>query len=100
MFPSPKEVDQSFATGNPLAEKPLSDFRFVFTTTTVCRSLSPILLADFFLQTKQLQADWVGIAESHIDSQKLHVKAKIQQAMKFLWSTNAIHSAFSSSDLE
>ncbi len=70
---------QQECSGHSPDTKGTEDFRFVFSNYNGFPR-SKIGLADFVQATKALQADCVGIAESHLDSSKNHVKATFQFA--------------------
>ncbi len=60
--------------GHDHSHKAESDFRFIFSNCNgiPCTSMA---MADFFLRSSHLAADWVGVAETHLDTTKAHVKA-------------------------
>ena len=86
----PRRTRQSVISAKVLPSRPLakcdtqlghnhttkldSDFRFIFAN---CNGLpyTKLSLADFFLTVSDLQADFVGIAETHLDTSKQHIRA-------------------------
>jgi hypothetical protein len=83
------------ATGDSHETKPPKNFRFGFNNINGL-PLSPASLQDFIGTVQDLQLDWVGIAETHLDTTKPHVretfKSKMQSNQGFL-ATNCVFAA-------
>ena len=67
--------------GHEVRNKSCADFRFVFTNHN---GIPPTRTSysEFFLATQDLQADWVGIAETHLDTTKAHGRESFKSALR------------------
>jgi hypothetical protein len=100
-FRKGSEADDSFGSesiGHDFHVKEESYFRFAFVNHNGI-SLSPVTLADFFQASKELHIDCLGVAESHIDSSKLHVRNKFMEAIHAPTGYNNAHCVFAQSDI-
>ncbi len=90
--PTPRMPVLDTATGDSHETKPPKNFRFGFNNINGL-PLSPASLQDFIGTVQDLQLDWVGIAETHLDTTKPHVretfKSKMQSNQGFL-ATNCV----------
>ncbi len=50
--------------------------------------------------TRNLQADWLGLAETHIDSNKPHVRSKVLTSFRSKFGFSVTNCSFSSSDID
>ena len=73
-------------------------YRFVFANINGI-SLSPVFLAELFHYTKDLQADWVGLVETHLDSTKEHVRQTFKSALRFAFGNGPTNCTFAASDI-
>jgi hypothetical protein len=73
-------------------------FRFVFNNKNGL-VLTHTDMINFTAITKELQSDWVGIVETHVASNKPHIRDSILSALKSKQGYPNLNAVFSSSDL-
>jgi hypothetical protein len=85
--------------GHSLSNKDPRTFRFAFVNLNGL-SLTRIALADFTATAKEIEADWLGVAETHLDLSKTHVqeavKSSIQSPNGFIYA----NCTFSATDVD
>ena len=74
-------------------------FRFLFNNINGL-VLTHTDLINFISITKELQADWVGIVETHIASEKSHVRDCVFSAFQSKQGYNNLNAVFASSDMD
>jgi exonuclease III len=84
--------------GDTYEEKSKDTFRLAFNNINGL-SLSSQSLHDFLSVTQDLQLDWIGLAETHLDSTKPHVRAQFKSAMQSPQGFPAVNCIFSASDI-
>lgn len=99
-FPSDKEIIQDRYYGTDHTNKLPNHYRFVFNNINGIQ-LSTTSLRELTVIANELQADWLGLAETHIDTQKQHVRNKIHQALSHKqYGFKATNCVFSQSDMD
>ena len=91
----PMEVDIYF--GDDHKTKLPKNFRFVFNNINGI-TLTPDTLINFAAITKELQSDWTGIAETHIASDRSHVRDSVLSILRSPQGFEHVNAVFSSSD--
>jgi len=89
------EVDIYF--GDDHKTKLPKNFRFVFNNINGI-TLTPDTLINFAAITKELQSDWTGIAETHIASDRSHVRDSVLSILCSPQGFEHVNAVFSSSD--
>jgi hypothetical protein len=74
-------------------------FRFAFNNCNGL-SLTPASLAFFVRTAKELQVDWLGLAETHLDSSKSYVRAKVKHSFQSLNGYSMANCVFAASDID
>ncbi len=87
------------SVGHSYHKKGHQDTRFVFLNHNGI-PLTATSLAEFLMNSQAMAADWIGIAESHLDSQKAHVRETFKASLQSPRGYAKIHCAFSASDLD
>ena len=95
----PKSDKTVIFTGHQYQSKEDHLLRFVFLNYNGI-PLTKIGLADFVQSSKEIRADFLGIAESHLDSRKNHVKHSVLSALQSPLGYSNVNGVFAQSDVD
>ena len=84
--------------GDDPTVKASSTYRFAFNNCNGI-SLTPSSLNFFVTTAKHLQLDWLGLAETHLDTAKSHVRSQVKNAFQSIHGYSMANCAFSTSTL-
>ncbi len=93
-----QESPDSTVGGSHL-QKDANSLRFAFSNQNGI-PLSLVALADFQASIQELQVDWIGIAETHMDSSKAHVCELFRLALQSSSGYNYVYCVFSTSNID
>ncbi len=79
--------------------KEADSFRFAFNNCNGI-SLSPISLQFFLSVAQDLQIDWLGIAKTHLDSEKPHVRAMVKNTLCSTSGFSMVNCVFSAGNVD